>query len=517
MKTFAAFAISALVVLGRTDIAFAGDCDCTITMASSDTHLLAADVGPGDVVCLEPGTRGELWVDGVEGDENDPVIIRNCGGATTFTKRINLVGSRYIRLSGAGDPATYYGIVIGTDQAQAVSIYGFSSDIEVEFVEITASGFAGVMGKTDNADLSFVQYNTLIHDNYIHDVDGEGIYLGNSFYDEDTSHSLVGTRVYRNVIVDTGWDGLQVGAADEDTEIFDNYVQNTGILTDDFQQRNGIQIGRGTTGKVYGNVIVGAAAHGIIDIGIGDVVVANNVIVSPGADGVWFSPRAYVRTGEHPLGVVANNTILEPGESGLQLHNETATTDNHFQNNLVVRASGRGYVELDPETPLAHEANAYAATATEAGLVVAFDASTLEGIEPRLRRAAVIDAIAIAEAGQAVDTGLDVSEYGITTDARGIARPYGAAYDIGAFELSPEGEGGSGGAGSTSSAGGSATTATGSGSAGGAPPGGGDPVEDAEPVGDDGCGCRTQTASSAFPSAVLAMLMLAGLRSRRRR
>lgn len=84
-----------------------------------------------------------------------------------------------------------------------------TSDFEISYVEITDTGFAGLVVKTDNkADLpcgtagqkceSMVDYtmrNVKIHDMYIHDVLSEGMYLG-STQNSDAQHSFENLRVY---------------------------------------------------------------------------------------------------------------------------------------------------------------------------------------------------------------------------------------------------------------------------------------------------------------------------------
>src|SRR6185312_14689889 len=69
-------------------------------------------------------------------------------------------------------PYTHMGLAIG----------GGATDFEIEFVEVTRSGFAGIRllhalpdGK---ADPSKPMANVRVHDTYVHDVDSEGFYFG---------------------------------------------------------------------------------------------------------------------------------------------------------------------------------------------------------------------------------------------------------------------------------------------------------------------------------------------------
>src|SRR5690606_11465482 len=83
---------------------------------------------------------------------------------------------------------------------------------------------------------NFTMYDIKLHDNYIHDITGEGIYLGNSFYTGTSNycgqtqypHEVRGVRIYNNRMENTGWESIQVGAAVQDVEIYNNIVYYYG-------------------------------------------------------------------------------------------------------------------------------------------------------------------------------------------------------------------------------------------------------------------------------------------------
>ncbi len=94
-------------------------------------------------------------------------------------------------LSGKGDATYTYGIKLINSNASngmGVTVGDLSSDCELEHIEVAKAGFAGMMVKTDpGCDPAtwrdnFAMYKVKIHDNYIHDTGGEGLYIGNSFY-----------------------------------------------------------------------------------------------------------------------------------------------------------------------------------------------------------------------------------------------------------------------------------------------------------------------------------------------
>jgi hypothetical protein len=240
-------------------------------------------------------------------------------------KASRITTSRYVKITGTGgntvnasDPLldqTYGFHVVGTkDGDVGFSITGGSSDIEIEFMEVENVGFAGIMAKTDLGctynDSNFTQYNTNLHDNWVHEArGGEGFYLGFSHYSDtmDCSgvtvgpHTLEGVKIYRNKIKNTGCEGIQVAAGITGVEVHDNTIENFGIEPFAEYQNNGLQVGEGTTGRFYNNRIwnnqsaVKMVGAGIIILGnkkaslfdnvtrFNRIEVFNNVVIDAGA------------------------------------------------------------------------------------------------------------------------------------------------------------------------------------------------------------------------------------------
>ncbi len=97
---------------------------------------------------------------------------------------------------------------------------GNASDYEIEYVEAGEGGFAGMVFKTDSGSVDME--NVSIHDNYIHDSGGEGIYLGST--QSDPQHQFRGLRIYNNLIARAGLNTLQVGQLAEDVVIENNVL-----------------------------------------------------------------------------------------------------------------------------------------------------------------------------------------------------------------------------------------------------------------------------------------------------
>src|SRR5690606_8042497 len=126
-------------------------------------------------------------------------------------------------------------------------------------------------------------------------------------------HSIENVKVYNNITDKTGCEGIQVGCVLKGCEIYNNKVTNFG--TDPFApaQNNGIQIGEGTGGKCYNNLVKNGPGNGIICLGLGDNVVYNNLIINAGSNGIFCDER--YTTGNFYKFI--NNTIVNPGADGV--------------------------------------------------------------------------------------------------------------------------------------------------------------------------------------------------------
>ncbi|MEO1270074.1 MAG: right-handed parallel beta-helix repeat-containing protein, partial [Myxococcota bacterium] len=304
-------------------------CVCDQWIESDARTFDASDAAPGTTLCLRPGTRNMLLISNVSGSEGAPVVIASCEGSvhinapTTGNVGLSVSGDHW-RLTGAGLEGVERSVRVSAPEASRAVSVGRATHYEIDHIEIDASGFAGIMAKVDpgrsdcrDNDRRFDPYvmqGVSIHHNYIHDVDGEGIYLGNSFYGGNFSsycgnnencdwsacdaqwpvrlqypHPVRGVRVFANLIEDTGWDGIQVGSADEDCTIEGNVVRRWGQDAPGAHQ-NGIQVGDGSSCDVLSNRLE-VGPNGMHLAGIGEVLVANNVLVGIGQFGMNPNPR----------------------------------------------------------------------------------------------------------------------------------------------------------------------------------------------------------------------------------
>jgi len=225
-----------------------------------------------------------------ERDPASPLVITNQGGQVRVGGLghyyiLNLEGGTGWVLTGRYDPEAMtgdvdfpghrgnhyadsggrYGITIDDGFDNPYTISGLSigegaSQFEVEFMEITGMGFAGIAMKTDD-DGDATMVDCKLHDLYIHDTGSEGMYIGST--QAQPQHRIVGMSIYNNRILRTGTELLQVGQLGPGNEIHHN-VFALGALDwkAPFQvwQDNGAQVGvRHGSVAIHHNVFIGAA------------------------------------------------------------------------------------------------------------------------------------------------------------------------------------------------------------------------------------------------------------------
>jgi hypothetical protein len=433
-RYFLRSALCAALLSGPASVAFAYTFTKTVPTGTITVDGTALGIVAGDVVGIAAGSRSRLVLSNIHGADGNPVIIANMGGKVRVgydgaASAISIENCSNIKLLGDGDPAHYYGIeVTRSAGGQGVQAHGGSTRFEIAFLEIHHTHFAGIMSKDDPTCVNgapgprnrgnFTQQNVSFHDNYIHDTGGEGLYLGNSFYDVGVAkscgtvypHDITGMRVYNNITERTGHEGIQVGCAISDCEIYNNLIIKPSRQDEEFQN-NGIQINPGTTGLLYNNTIICTPNNGIGLFGRGNNTVFNNVIVNSGAHAIFCDDRIGTIFGGFIR--VHNNTIVNAGQFGFRTYDNLSVQE--FRNNIVVNAASG---MIDPaSTPVTQSNNL--AQATDAGLGFV--------------NAAAHD-YRIAGASTALNTGYNVSAHGVTVDREGLTRPHGAAFDIGAFE-----------------------------------------------------------------------------------
>lgn len=444
--------ICTMLVLGFNSFA---QCGCTFTINAGTGGVTfdgaANGVKPGDVICLQAGTGERIIFTNVRGSADRPVTIKNCGGQVLLggpnaNNGLIFQSSRYFRVTGSGSPGVEYGIKVTQTKSgtSGIQVTGLSSDVEIDHVEITRTGFAGIMAKTDpTSDCSnksmvrpnFTMYNVKLHNNYIHNIGGEGIYVGNSYYSGTTvycgstqyPHEVRGVKIYDNLFDACGWESIQVGSAVQDVDVYNNRVLNYGTA-DKSAQNGAIQFGLGTSGRLYNNFIKGnpngTGGQAIVIQGIGQNFVYNNVIVNSPDESITINARPtplatdIVNRGWLGGTYIINNTIINPGKAAVaDFINEAP--GNVFYNNLIVLGRDPNWNKLKSSYDWKVANNIVLNSVSEARFA-----------NPGA------DDYSLQSGSPAVNAGRDVASFGVTKDYLGKGRPSGGSWDAGAFEFS---------------------------------------------------------------------------------
>jgi len=105
-----------------------------------------------------------------------------------------------------------------------LAVGGGATDFELEYLEITRSGFAGIRllnaMSGGAADPNQPMANVSVHDTYVHDVDSEGYYFG--WTGDPPSYLFPNLQIYNNRIVRTGSETLQIQDLGEGSRIHHN-------------------------------------------------------------------------------------------------------------------------------------------------------------------------------------------------------------------------------------------------------------------------------------------------------
>lgn len=245
----------------------------------NNTLINGKPILAGQRVCIAAGVYpNTFYINGlVKGTAAQPIEFTNCGGQVKLTQKKNPItitgGSRHVKVLGNGHRGTLYGFYIGdVTESMGIMAYGKSRDFELAWIHIyDMQGFAAVVAKTDVSDATpaadkidsetgklFVQTNTHLHHIKIEKTEeGEGFYIGYYGCAPGANHyRLRGVKLHDNVMLDTGAEGLQVGCADENVQIYNNYIKDAGWnpFNGTEEQTGGLQIGEGTgDASVYNN------------------------------------------------------------------------------------------------------------------------------------------------------------------------------------------------------------------------------------------------------------------------
>lgn len=344
-----------------------GGCGCTYevdpTTAEFDGNTSAAK--PGDVICLKPGTRGQLSLTNLVGTAEKPIVVKNCGGRVVIDHAASIYGilvrySQHIRITGTGDPAIERGIFVKKVQengrSSGIELTGFSSDYEVDHIEVTGVSY-GVYARTATdtsyacepkyeefaglKDLGSGKFaggtnNARIHHLHVHDVRSKGFFMASAGCGQTSrtcngvakmlpTDTLNNADIHHNVVERTGYQLFQLGCG-RNNKLHHNVTTSHGLyylsIKDDpnfsaAQKQSASYETAGFNfqgeGEIYSNTLDSSAAAGnAIAAGMasGNVKLYNNVIRQTSDKYAFFSQS----TVTDPLGGLpvhfVNNTVI---------------------------------------------------------------------------------------------------------------------------------------------------------------------------------------------------------------
>ena len=445
--------------------AFSQDCNCDHTIKNpkdpSITVINASSYkySPGDVFCFEAGNWAGIRLIGFKGTLANPLVFKNCGGQVIVNSPIysgiQFIESRYFRLTGTGNSSIKYGIKVASSGggSSGVTIDGFSSDCEIDHLEIANTGFAGIIAKTDpNCNDpktwrgNFTMYNVKIHNNFIHDTHGEGMYVGyTGGFDVSKKtcngtmvfgHLIEGVRIYNNRLERTGWDGIQLNMAVKDVEVYNNEVIVYGTAKSTYQNF-GMSLGGGSVGRYYNNRIYNSPEYAI-SVGVqiisnqGDTYFYNNIIENTGSYGI-FNHQRMTDFDKTKGFYFVNNLIINPGLSGIFYNCPVLEVPNFFYNNVIVnpgtyyenspvwKGVNENYIDFNS---ISMRDNAVLANNHFATSINSVGFKNVSSQDYHLTTGSPL-----------INAGKDVSNLGINIDFEGLKRPAGGGFDIGPFEF----------------------------------------------------------------------------------
>ncbi|RYY60124.1 MAG: T9SS type A sorting domain-containing protein, partial [Chitinophagaceae bacterium] len=247
----------------------------------------ALNLKEGQKVLIKAGKYGSIVLnlgEGVlKGSSSNPVIITNYGGQVECTMMTvtNAIGAKITGkyVPGVSGDVNFKGHADG-DFAYSRGTYGIycnngwsslasvgmkingqvTDSLEIEFVEVGNGNFAGMQIKQDEGTNDYDGFN--IHDIYIHDIHGEGMYLGST--SSGQRHKLNGWTLKNIRIVNAGNEIFQMGNIGANTSIRNNVFINAATNWKspfNIFQDNGVQLSFNNGRCEFRNNIVLGAGH----------------------------------------------------------------------------------------------------------------------------------------------------------------------------------------------------------------------------------------------------------------
>ena len=316
--------------------------DFTPTLAAGDTVIISASRTKAIILKEIIGTPGS-WITFT--NPSDARITLSDGERRSVPMLIE--DCRYIHLLGNNYGSETYGIRL-TGGSSCLRLVN-TRDVEIAYFELYDSSHIGINmcqcwePWTGTEEMK----NVTIHHNYIHDVGGEGMYLGKS--SRSVAPKFRDIQVYNNKIENCGWDGIQLGQTlGDNNNVYGNTIKNTGHGgTKIYCWDLGYNTADPCPGQYFG-IVISPEHHGVniyqnyiqdsyytgISIhsdGDGHVNIHDNVVLNAGYSGMSINCSIGSST-------VINNTVVSSGKWGIKTN--TGDKTGTLRYNLLV-ANGK--------------------------------------------------------------------------------------------------------------------------------------------------------------------------------
>lgn len=390
------------------------------TIASLNTAMQAGGGTPGAFYVLRGGTYDdEIYFHTVTGSAGNPITVQGYPGETVLINRTG-AGDVAVKVFYSGDNGTQgyyvYSNLRANMNGAGSSIFAIGGNETVGLQDIRCVNNEG-QGLFENAGGSAAfdgsAKKVRVLGCYAHDNDGSKLY--HAMYFDGRASNVDDIEVaYNHVARQKGGRGIQIygdaGHTITNVNVHHNYVHNVHL--------DGILFARetGTGCKCWNNIVEGCG---------------DSTLVHPTADdgGGGYGIRLTDNGASNTLSVeIYNNTLYRndvDGVAGGELGFEKSVTTK-IRNNIVYAINaysvGTNYGTLTSSNNLWRNA----------GAAPSFDTSPRTG-DPKFTNAAAHD-FTILAGGDGIDNGSSAVSAVVPNDFLGVARPQGAAYDIGAYE-----------------------------------------------------------------------------------
>ena len=413
---------------------------CTV-LIPIDTDVLDGaknleDIGPGDVICLAAGTRGNIRVANLRGTVEQPITIRNEGGQVLITgdrfeAAIYLMSSSSVHVTGTGVESRCGAAFSVAGQRCGIEIDGATKGIKVATsrgdvgeLEIDHVGVLRVQSDVETRGIAIhpvdrqVISGIRIHHNYVSSTGAEGIYVGSEPRDKPFEElgKVERVEISYNRLEQIGWDGIKMKVSLGGSSIHHNVIRGTG-LAGYARHESGITVALSVV-DVYSNTIVGSveginSGRGIED---GSNRFYNNIVADVKTFGIETTD----------IGAqIFNNTVVGSEDLGIRARGDGSIVKENIVADAAEALVVRGGTSIERGNLIG--------TASELGLADPLNGDfSLRPESPAVDGGHIVNPVCgrVGErSARLVNPALD--------DRNGTSRPYGCRSDVGALERVP--------------------------------------------------------------------------------